>query len=107
MFDEIADFALDLAKECGQILSEAFHKVGSKFYSLYVARFLWIRFFELEKRDHNVVTKVSEVDLVTATDKLIEKTILEKVGQKYPDHKFIGEEGTSDGKAVVLTDDIT
>jgi len=84
MYDDIAEFALELAKECGSILAEAFHQ-----------------------RDHDVVTKLCEVDLVTKTDKLIEKTIIERVNAKYPNHRIIGEESTSDGAPVVLTDEIT
>ena len=83
-FDEIAEFALNLSRECGDILAKAFHA-----------------------RDHNVVTKCSDVDLVTATDQLIEKTIIDKVKDKYPGHRFIGEETTAGGEQVVLTDHIT
>ena len=84
MYDDIAAFALELAKECGAILAEAFHK-----------------------RDHDVVTKLCEVDLVTKTDKLIEKTIIDRVNAKYPNHRIIGEESTSEGAPVELTDEIT
>jgi len=83
-YDALNAFALELANECGQILSKAFHE-----------------------RDHDVVTKASDVDLVTKTDQLIEKTIMERVKSKYPDHKFIGEEDTATGREIVLTDDIT
>ena len=55
-YDALNAFAIELAKECGDILSQAFHE-----------------------RDHDVVTKASDVDLVTKTDQLIEKTIMDKV----------------------------
>ena len=82
-YDILAEFAVQLAKDCGAIMAEAFYK-----------------------RDHNVVTKATDVDLVTETDKLIEKTIIEQVKVKYPNHKFIGEESSVD-QPVILTNQIT
>ncbi|KAK8850578.1 hypothetical protein IAR55_004497 [Kwoniella newhampshirensis] len=36
--------------------------------------------------------KVNSVDLVTEVDKAVEKFIVEKISEAYPEHKFIGEE---------------
>lgn len=33
-------------------------------------------------------------DLVTATDKLVEKTVFERLKSSFPTHRFVGEEGT-------------
>ena len=82
-YDGLAAFAVQLADDCGKLMASAFYK-----------------------RDHNVVTKGSDVDLVTATDKLIEKTIIERVKLKYPSHKFIGEESSVE-QPIVLSNDIT
>ena len=49
---------------------------------------------------------IQTLDLVTETDKLIEKTIIDRVKSKYPDHCFIGEESSVDG-AIILTNKIT
>lgn len=38
--------------------------------------------------------KSSQVDLVTETDKLVEKMLISGFQEKFPDHQFIGEEST-------------
>ena len=78
--DEMFEFTRDLARECGEVVKTAFF---------------------LPKE---VVTKSSAVDLVTETDQKVEKTIIEAINKKYPNHEIIGEESTAAGKAVVLTD---
>ena len=48
------------------------------------------------------------VDLVTATDKQCEEVILSSIRQAFPDHKFIGEEGSAaQGYTSELTDEPT
>lgn len=42
----------------------------------------------------SIETKSSATDLVTASDKLCEKVIVEHLSAKFPNHAFIGEEGT-------------
>lgn len=44
---------------------------------------------------------------MTETDQDVEKLLMNGIRAKYPDHKFIGEEDSSDGKKAVLTDDPT
>jgi myo-inositol-1(or 4)-monophosphatase len=44
---------------------------------------------------------------VTETDQQVEKLLMNGIKAKYPDHKFIGEEETSEGKKVELTDEPT
>lgn len=51
----------------------------------------------------DTMTKSCEVDLVTEWDQKVEKLLIEGISSKYPDHKFIGEEGTSMGKKAELT----
>lgn len=52
----------------------------------------------LSKRDKNVETKSSATDLVTETDKAMEKLLVGGLQAKFPDHKFIGEEDTAENK---------
>ncbi|XP_030758155.1 inositol monophosphatase 1-like [Sitophilus oryzae] len=48
--------------------------------------------------DLKVEEKSSPRDLVTLYDKKIEKLLIEKLKENYPDHQFIGEEETADKK---------
>nr|XP_012235042.1 PREDICTED: LOW QUALITY PROTEIN: inositol monophosphatase 1-like [Linepithema humile] len=52
----------------------------------------------------DVLTKSCDVDLVTEWDQKVEKLVIDGVLQKYPDHKFIGEETTASGQKIELTD---
>lgn len=51
-----------------------------------------------EKMNHplDIETKSNANDLVTILDKQTEKFFVEKISQKYPDHRIIGEEGYGD-----------
>jgi myo-inositol-1(or 4)-monophosphatase len=51
-----------------------------------------------------VQVKSHPTDFVTETDQQVEKLLMDGISAKYPDHQFIGEEETSSGKKVVLTD---
>lgn len=48
--------------------------------------------------------KSSNIDLVTETDQQVEKLLIDGIRKKFPDHEFIGEEDSADGKKAVLTD---
>lgn len=48
--------------------------------------------------------KSHPTDFVTETDQQVEKLLMNGIRDKYPDHQFIGEEETSEGKKAVLTD---
>ncbi|XP_028987435.1 inositol monophosphatase 1 isoform X2 [Betta splendens] len=50
------------------------------------------------------MTKSSTVDLVTQTDQKVENLIIQSVKQKFPTHRFIGEESVAAGEACDLTD---
>ena len=52
-----------------------------------------------------IETKMNYTDLVTETDKQVEKMLFDELEKQFPNHKFIGEETTS-GK-IQLTDDPT
>jgi myo-inositol-1(or 4)-monophosphatase len=52
----------------------------------------------------NITIKSHPTDFVTETDQQIEKLLIAGIKEKYPDHEFIGEEETSEGKRAVLTD---
>uniref|UniRef100_A0A1B6M2Y5 Inositol-1-monophosphatase n=1 Tax=Graphocephala atropunctata TaxID=36148 RepID=A0A1B6M2Y5_9HEMI len=51
-----------------------------------------------------VQTKSCAVDLVTETDQQVEKMLIDEISSYFPDHKFIGEESTAEGKKIELTD---
>lgn len=48
--------------------------------------------------------KSHPTDFVTETDQQVEKLLMDGIHAKYPHHKFIGEEETSAGVKVELTD---
>ncbi|XP_054870760.1 inositol monophosphatase 1-like [Amphiprion ocellaris] len=54
--------------------------------------------------DRAVMTKSSSVDLVTQTDQKVEQLIIQSVKEKFPTHRFIGEESVAAGESCVLTD---
>lgn len=51
--------------------------------------------------------KSCNIDLVTETDQQVEKLLVDGIKSKFPDHLFIGEEDSSDGKRHTLTDEPT
>ncbi len=69
---EIFEFAVALVRKGGEVIREA-----------------------IVKRDKAIDVKSSPVDLVTETDKAVEKLLFDGLRAKYPDHKFIGEESTA------------
>lgn len=81
--DEYFEVALALVKKAGNLITE--HITGCK---------------DFKK-------KSSDIDLVTAVDKNVEETLISGLSEKFPDHKFIGEETVSDGGKCELTDDPT
>lgn len=54
-----------------------------------------------------VQTKTHATDFVTETDQQVEKLLMDGIRSKFPDHQFIGEEESSEGKKIVLTDEPT
>lgn len=48
------------------------------------------------------MTKSTDIDLVTETDKKVEDLLITGLKANFPDHKFIGEESASEKN--VLTD---
>lgn len=84
---EIAEFmktAEELAREAGILVRDAY-----------------------SKKDKDVDTKSCAVDLVTETDTKVEELLIRNLREKYPTHKFIGEESTSSGEPCRWTDDPT
>lgn len=71
---------LQLVKQAGSIVNEKIHQ-----------------------HDKNIVTKSSDIDLVTEWDQKVEKLLINGISSKYPDHKFIGEESTATGQKLELT----
>eukprot|EP01025_Chloroclados_australasicus_P016298 TRINITY_DN18126_c0_g2_i5.p1 TRINITY_DN18126_c0_g2~~TRINITY_DN18126_c0_g2_i5.p1 ORF type:complete len:317 (+),score=44.56 TRINITY_DN18126_c0_g2_i5:105-953(+) len=82
-YEQYLKVALEAAKEAGAVIKDAFN--GTK----------------------NVVHK-GAVDLVTETDKQCEKLVYEKLRDAFPEHKFIGEEGSAEqGFTDTITDSPT
>ncbi|XP_063318690.1 inositol monophosphatase 1-like [Pelmatolapia mariae] len=62
---------------------------------------------EALRGDRAVMTKSSVVDLVTHTDQKVEQLIIQSVKEKFPTHRFIGEESVAAGEPCVLSDSPT
>ncbi|CAF0736898.1 unnamed protein product [Adineta ricciae] len=60
--------------------------------------------FSVAKR---IETKSNTVDLVTEYDQRIEEILIKQLREKFPTHKFIGEESSAAGHEATLTDDPT
>ncbi|CAB1453190.1 unnamed protein product [Pleuronectes platessa] len=59
---------------------------------------------EALRDDRKVMTKSSSIDLVTKTDQKVEQLIIQSVREKFPSHRFIGEESVAAGETCDLTD---
>ncbi|XP_033223658.1 inositol monophosphatase 1-like [Belonocnema kinseyi] len=82
--DECYETVIELVKESGQLIRENICK------------------------QKNILIKSCDVDLVTETDRQVEKLLIDGISAKFPEHKFIGEETTAEtNKKVTLTDDPT
>ncbi|OXC67427.1 hypothetical protein AYX13_04148 [Cryptococcus neoformans] len=86
-YSEIFDFAYGLAEKASKIILDASAK-------------RWISSADLNE-------KKNSVDLVTETDELVERMIKSAVAEKFPQHKFIGEESSAAGDHSPLTDEFT
>ncbi|EEC13331.1 myo inositol monophosphatase, putative [Ixodes scapularis] len=71
--------ALELVKEAGTIVRKAIGK------------------------GKNIETKTDFSDLVTESDKEVEKLIIGKLREEFPNHRFIGEESVAAGLKSELT----
>ncbi|WWC73709.1 uncharacterized protein I206_107681 [Kwoniella pini CBS 10737] len=58
-------------------------------------------------KKEDIEEKKNSVDLVTETDQAVEEMIKAAVAEKYPSHKFIGEESYAAGDRPPLTDEFT
>lgn len=79
------DHAVAIARKAGEVVREAVR----------------------DERRNAVTTKSSMVDLVTQTDQKVEQLIIQSVKEKFPAHKFIGEESVAAGEPCVLGDSPT
>jgi len=82
-YQEEFDFSLNLVKKCGEVIKEAF--VSEK----------------------KVTEKSSATDLVTETDQMVEKMLIDGLKEKFEDTKFIGEESVAGGTKCELTNEKT
>ncbi|XP_065676547.1 inositol monophosphatase 1-like [Hydra vulgaris] len=71
--------AINIANNAGNIIKDCYHQVKT------------------------VSTKDCATDLVTDTDKLVEKLIFSSLKTEFPSHKFIGEESVSNGESSELS----
>lgn len=86
--DDCYSTAVDLARKAGEIVLEGYKAMETKNFS-------------------SIETKASDIDLVTEYDKKVEDFLFSGLKDRFPDHKFIGEESASVSKSIVLTDDPT
>eukprot|EP00092_Neocalanus_flemingeri_P010456 GFUD01011267.1.p1 GENE.GFUD01011267.1~~GFUD01011267.1.p1 ORF type:complete len:278 (+),score=82.81 GFUD01011267.1:111-944(+) len=80
MYSEEFEFSLDLVKKCGEVIKAAFNA---------------------EKK---ISEKSAPNDLVTETDQLVEKMLIEGLRERFPDTSFIGEESVAGGEKCELTE---
>ncbi|KAF2712423.1 inositol monophosphatase [Pleomassaria siparia CBS 279.74] len=81
--DDIYTFAVQLGKDAGKMLLEA-------------AKLRMVDDGE-EQKEQQHVQKENAVDLVTETDENVEAFIKSRISERYPSHKFVGEESYSKG----------
>uniref|UniRef100_A0A0N5AN81 Inositol-1-monophosphatase n=1 Tax=Syphacia muris TaxID=451379 RepID=A0A0N5AN81_9BILA len=79
--DRFFKVALGIIQKAGQVVRSAF-----------------------EKPNIRVEEKSSHTDLVTETDRAVEKLLIEGLSEAFPDHKFIGEESVAGGQKIEYTD---
>ncbi|MCJ8728270.1 hypothetical protein PDJAM_G00002470 [Pangasius djambal] len=58
-------------------------------------------------QEKRVSSKSTPTDLVTEADQHVEELIISTLREKFPSHRFIGEESSAAGEKCVLTDDPT
>ncbi|KAG7530716.1 hypothetical protein FFLO_04824 [Filobasidium floriforme] len=85
--DEYLAFAIDLGKKAGEMIKDGQAK----------------RFANKSSLD----TKQNSIDLVTEVDQAVEAFISNAIKEKYPSHKFIGEETYAETHEMELTDEWT
>lgn len=85
LWQSAMDHAVAMARKAGEVVREALR----------------------DERKNAVMTKSSLVDLVTQTDQKVEQLIIQSVKEKFPTHKFIGEESVAAGEACVLSESPT
>ncbi|GAA6024060.1 hypothetical protein JCM10207_009294 [Rhodosporidiobolus poonsookiae] len=89
-FAAIYRFAIDLAKQAGQLILDGSSKRTQS-----------------TNAQGEVELKKNSVDLVTETDQAVEAFIKKRIAEEYPSYKFIGEESFAGGERVDLTDEPT
>ncbi|XP_062259954.1 inositol monophosphatase 1-like isoform X2 [Platichthys flesus] len=83
LWQNAMDHAVAIARKSGEVVREAL------------------------RDDRKVMTKSSSIDLVTKTDQKVEHLIIQSVREKFPSHRFIGEESVAAGETCDLTDSPT
>ncbi len=77
--DEALDFTIDVARSAGMLLTKAFERLKRE-----------------GSEELGVRTKKSARDFVTIVDAETQKHIIDRIRERYPDHRFIAEEEGAD-----------
>ncbi|KAL2085459.1 hypothetical protein ACEWY4_018779 [Coilia grayii] len=80
---ECMDVAIQIAHKAGKVVQEAV------------------------KQEKQVSSKSTPTDLVTEADQQVEDLIISTLKDKFPSHRFIGEESSAAGEKCILTDEPT
>ncbi|XP_076147141.1 inositol monophosphatase 2 [Alosa pseudoharengus] len=80
---ECMDIAVQIAHKAGKVVQEAV------------------------KQEKRVSSKSTPTDLVTEADQQVEDLIISTLREKFPSHRFIGEESSAAGEKCILTDEPT
>lgn len=75
---EALHFALDTARQAGQLLCDFYH------------------------RQHTIQSKSTEIDLVTEADLASEQLIVKAIKDKFPDHSILSEEGQDERRTAAI-----
>ncbi|KAM6918688.1 inositol monophosphatase 1-like [Xenentodon cancila] len=82
-WSDCLNFGISIAKQASEVVLSAF------------------------QQQKEVKLKSSPADLVTETDQRVESILISAIRERYPQHRFIGEESVAAGECVQLTDSPT
>lgn len=96
--DSCYEHVMQLVNQAGEVM-----KFGGDKYIL--IKLCWFQLVATRNSQRKTVQiKSHPTDFVTETDTQVETLLMTGITSKFPDHKFIGEEESSAGKKVELSD---
>lgn len=98
--EELLEFARKLASENGEIVKQGWVEIRVLLLDFHLVNSILKKAFH---RPKSVDTKSNPTDLVTETDRLVEKNIFSAIREKYPTHLLIGEESFTGPMTLTLT----